>query len=319
MDLRQLQYFVQVANHGGFNKASEVLRIAQPALSRQIRLLEQELGVRLLDRTSRGVTTTEAGDLVLVQARNVLASANAIRTSVSGLTSRELTGSVSIGLSSSVSSLLALKLREAAAEQFPGITLKIFEGFSSLLHEWVRSGSIDLAVLYGAQSDTALRYEPMVREDIYLIVNPASREASLPEIAAGDLSGMTLILPHRPHIRRDVLDAAGITGYQTIEVDVHDLLVHYVVTGKGAAVMPLKSVEAEIKAGMISTVPIRSPLLQQIMSLCWAGDKEDMRQVQVVLELVRQITRQLVADSAWPGVLIESGEAGCQPKTSIYM
>jgi LysR family nitrogen assimilation transcriptional regulator len=305
MDLRQLQYFVQVASLGGFNRAAEVLRIAQPALSRQIRLLEQELGVCLLERTSRGVTTTEAGDVLLARATNVLESIKEIRTSLSGLASQQMNGSVSIGMSSSVSSLLALPLREAAAEKYPGITLKIFEGFSSLLHEWVRSGSIDLAVLYGAQQDAALRYEPVVRENIHLIVSPSSQEARLEQIATRELSSMTLILPHRPHIRRDVLDAAGITGYKTIEVDVHDLLVHYVVTGKGAAVMPLKSVETEVKAGIVSTVPICSPMLQQIMSLCWANGKENMRQAQAIRDLIRQLTRDLVANGTWPGILIE--------------
>jgi LysR family nitrogen assimilation transcriptional regulator len=304
MDLKQLRYFVQVASLGGFNRAADTLRIAQPALSRQVRLLEVELGVKLLERSSRGVRTTAAGNLLLSQANIILTNADAIKESLRTLGTHTLQGTVSVGMPSRVSNLMAVHTRQLMAEEHPSIEVRIFEGFSAFLHDLVLNGSLDIAIIYGSFQEPRLHYQPLVREDLYLIVSSADPIAKRSFIEAAEMAAMTLVLPHRPHIRRDAIDAAGIVGYKTIAADMHSLLMHHVISGEGASVLPLKSVERELAKGLVVAVPIQSPGLTQVVSLCWPEKSENIHQIRAVSDLLRDEALDLVASGAWPGVAI---------------
>jgi LysR family transcriptional regulator, nitrogen assimilation regulatory protein len=304
MDLKQLRYFVQVASLGGFNRAADTLRIAQPALSRQVRLLEVELGVKLLERSSRGVRTTAAGNLLLSQANIILTNADAIKESLRALGTQALQGRVSVGMPSRVSNLMAVSTRQSVADEHPGVEVRIFEGFSAFLHDMVLNGSLDIAVVYGSFQDPRLHYQPIVREDLYLIVSSSDPIAKRSAIDAAEMASMTLVLPHRPHIRRDAIDAAGVVGYKTIAADMHSLLLHHVISGDGASVLPLKSVERELAEGLVAAIPIQSPELTQVVSLCWPEKSENIHQIRAVVTLLRDEALNLVASGAWPGIAI---------------
>ena len=150
MDLKQLGYFVRVAELGSFTRASIALDIAQPALSRQIRLLEVELRQSLLTRNGRGALPTEAGNLLLKHGRGILHQVEVAREEL-GAVRGALVGRVSIGLPPSLSRLITVPLTRAFREKLPQAHLTLTEGFSVVMHDGLRVGNLDMAVLYNAE------------------------------------------------------------------------------------------------------------------------------------------------------------------------
>jgi LysR family nitrogen assimilation transcriptional regulator len=162
MDLRQLEYFVRVAELGSFTRASIALNVAQPALSRQIRLLEVELRQSLLTRNGRGAKLTEAGKLLLEHGRGILHQVEVARDEV--VTARgSLAGRVSIGLPPSLSRLITVPLTRALREELPQARLTLTEAFSVLIYEGLRVGNLDMAVMYNAASSPDIEVSTLHR------------------------------------------------------------------------------------------------------------------------------------------------------------
>jgi DNA-binding transcriptional LysR family regulator len=145
VELRQLVYLDAVVRHGGFTRAAEHLRVAQPAISVQIRRLEAELGERLLHRTTRTVALTQAGELVLRRARRAMAELDAVRDELAGLAGG-LLGRVRIG---AIQALDPLDLPAALAafhRRHPGVELALSSGALRRLLDGLDTGELDLAI-----------------------------------------------------------------------------------------------------------------------------------------------------------------------------
>jgi LysR family nitrogen assimilation transcriptional regulator len=147
MELKQLRYFLTVAEHGGFSKAAVVLSIAQPVLSRQIRCLEEELGTELLYRNGRGIMVTEAGERLAQHARAIIGSEMQARADIDALCASP-SGKLAIGLPPTAAPVLSAPLIARFRESHPRIKLRVQEGFNGHVLEWLSSGRVDVAVLY---------------------------------------------------------------------------------------------------------------------------------------------------------------------------
>src|SRR5690606_28138936 len=168
MDLKQLAYFVRVAELGSFTKASQALDVAQPALSRQVRLLEVELRQNLLVRNGRGATPTEAGRLLLEHGRGILHQVERAREEL-GRVRGSLAGRVAIGLPPSLARVLTVPLTRAFRQQLPEASLSISEGLSTTMQDWLLTGRLDIAVLYNAQPAPEIEIKPLRDEDLILV------------------------------------------------------------------------------------------------------------------------------------------------------
>ena len=168
MDLKQLEYFVWDAELGSFTRASVALNIAQPALSRQVRLLEVELRQNLLIRNGRGVATTEAGRIMLEHARGVLHQVERAREEL-GQVRGTLVGRVALGLPPSLSKVLTVPLIRAFRTLMPEASLSITEGLSVTMQESLISGRVDIVLLYNADPSPEVDSFPLLEEDLYLI------------------------------------------------------------------------------------------------------------------------------------------------------
>jgi LysR family transcriptional regulator, benzoate and cis,cis-muconate-responsive activator of ben and cat genes len=146
MELRHLRYFVAVASHGSFNRAAEILHLTQPALSRQVRDLEEELAVPLLIRTSNTVKLTEAGELFYEEARDVLARAEEAVRRVRGEVQN---GTLRVGYAPSVTSGIMSRTLENFQSTVPGIRIELADLSSREINEWAKEGRIDLAISPG--------------------------------------------------------------------------------------------------------------------------------------------------------------------------
>lgn len=223
MDLKQLETFVHVAELGSFTRASTVLRVAQPALSRQVRALEVELRQTLFERNGRGVTLTEPGQRLLAHGRGILQQ---VARAKQDLADHEglATGHLAIGLPPSLSRTHTGRLVAAFRERFPRATLTVVEGLSSYLMEWLAHGRIDCAAVYNVGPQAAIDLLAVGDEALYL-VSARSRGATTAAqpVRLARLVDHELVMPSRPHSIRMLLEttmaAGGVQPHIGLEID----------------------------------------------------------------------------------------------------
>ncbi|GDY40257.1 hypothetical protein SANT12839_011390 [Streptomyces antimycoticus] len=159
MDVKQLKALVTVAEVGSVTRAAELLHLVQPAVTRQIRTLEEELGVPLFERTRQGMRPTEAGAIMADRARRALNELERARAEVQP-TPGVVTGIVTVGLLESTTDLLAEPLVSALARDHPGIELRLMTAYSGHLQQWLDDGDLDLTLLYNLADTPSLNLRP---------------------------------------------------------------------------------------------------------------------------------------------------------------
>jgi LysR family nitrogen assimilation transcriptional regulator len=264
MDLKQIEYFVRVAELGSFTRASVVLDIAQPALSRQVRLLEVELRQNLLVRNGRGATPTEAGKLLLEHGRGILHQVERAREEL-GRVRGALAGRVAIGLPPSIAKVLTVPLTRAFRVKLPDAALAISEGLSVAMRESLTTGLLDIALLYNTPPAPGIEITALLEEDLFLVQRrsggPAGAEAdtSAP-LPLGELPRYPLVIPTRPNSIRMLVESELATRGKrpqiSLEIDGVAAILDLVADGAGCAVLPMNAVTTSGKPEVFSTRPI---------------------------------------------------------------
>lgn len=268
MDLKQLQYFVCVADARSFSRAAGLLKLAQPTLSRQIALLEKDLGYRLLTRTGRGVVPSEAGAALLVHARRMLESARLAREELSEL-QESPRGRVAIGLPPRIALGASATLVARFRESMPRAVVSIFEGQSPQLRESLLEGTLDLALLFDPAPSRQLHYEPILRETL-LLVAPA-QDRPLPErVSLAALARYPMVLPAAPNAIRSLIDALlrplSIELNVVAEVGAVQTVLSLVARGIGCTILPegamsLGSGSLELQTALIGPPTIHTSMV----------------------------------------------------------
>lgn len=258
MDLRQLQYFVQVARLHSFNRAASHLYVAQSALSRQVRLLEEQLGVTLFNRNARGVQLTQSGELLLERAEAVLRSVRQMRDDVAA-EGTQPRGELVVGLPPSLQNMLALPLLERMTADYPQVSMTIWVGTSMVLKDMVVAGTVDIAVLgtFGAETDLVI--EPLFRDQFHLVAGPAGLK-NRRRVAVRQLADVPLIITSRPNSVRLLAEReaakAGIALHVLMEVNYLPLILDLVRRGVGHTMLPYSAVDQLVQSGELSAVQI---------------------------------------------------------------
>jgi DNA-binding transcriptional LysR family regulator len=273
VELRQLRYFVAVARRRHFTAAAEIVGVAQPALSQQIRLLERELGLDLFDRSGRRVRLTSAGEVFLARAERVLAeveSAVAEMEEFAGL----LRGRLVVGALPSLAGRLMPPLLAGFHARHPGLDLAMREESSAQLLALVEAGEVDLAVVHQPATATrpeAVALEPLFAEDLVAVVAPGRRLAERDVIPVGALRDEPLLLSKPGSgIRRVVLDACAAAGFApriAFESDGVATLRALAAEGLGVAVLPRS--EATVVGPPVVALPLTEPALTRTVALAW--------------------------------------------------
>jgi LysR family nitrogen assimilation transcriptional regulator len=259
MDLRQLQYFCRIAESGSFREAADRANVAQSALSRHMRTLEDELGVSLMERHARGIRLTPQGEKLKLQADDILRQVEETRLEM--MTSRgSVQGKVTLGASATTGRLLYARLAETASERYPLIELNMTEGASYYLLEGLDTGRIDLAVMVDPESRSYLSNEALVAEKVYLV--GAAQHANMPTgpCTLQDLAGRPLVLFSRPSGSRTQIEAAAASQRITLNVRFDatspDVIKDFVRRGLGYGVMPYSSIFRDVAAGELVSAEI---------------------------------------------------------------
>lgn len=304
MELRQLRYFVAIAEHGAFSKAADKVFVAQSALSHQLAQLEDELGVKLLLRTRRGVELTEPGRVFLAHAIAILRQTEDARSSVRSVMA-EPSGKVVFGLAHSVSNALALPLLQAVRQQFPKIELELTEELTGNLIAQLRGGLLNLAVLFDDGQLAEFISQPLLTERLSLIGLAAAagpRKASA--ITLKKALALPLILPADPHGVRPTIEAAARKrGYAppnvVADISSISILRTTLMAGMGHTLLPVMPLRADIDAGVLHAVPVVSPTLNRVVALCAARHMPLSSAAMAVAGLTAQLVHTLCAQGAW--------------------
>ncbi len=301
MDLKQLKYFVRVAELGSFTRAAQALDVAQPALSRQIRLLEVELRQTLLTRNGRGALPTEAGKLLLEHGRGILHQVARAREEL-GRVRGALAGRVAIGLPPSLARVLTVPLTRAFRAQLPEASLSITEGLSAHMQEWLVTGRLDIAVLYNAQPSSDIELSPLHEEELLLIETRPSGltqaqeppgAVTLPEIAT-----LPLVIPSRPNAVRMQVEAElanlGLRPMVALEIDGVSAILDLVADGAGAAILSRNAVANSLKPSAYRLRTVH-PALFSRLSLATSAVRPATLTQQATLDLIRGLTSATTA------------------------
>ncbi len=192
MNLRQLGYFVAVVDLGSFSRAAKRANVAQPALSEQIAGLEDELGIRLLIRSQRGIEATAAGLMLYGRARSVLTAIDNIRHELTS--DSEPAGEVIIGLPSALGAMLASPIVSGVVQRHPKLRVRIVEAPSHLHRQSLRHGDLDLALVFDDEVLPPLERRPLYTQQLFLVDQRDGRRESSGLASLADLAGATLQL-----------------------------------------------------------------------------------------------------------------------------
>ncbi|MCK2126519.1 LysR family transcriptional regulator [Thauera aromatica] len=296
MDLKQLAYFVRVAELGSFTRASIALDIAQPALSRQVRLLEVELHQNLLVRNGRGVTLTEAGTVLLEHSRGVLHQIERLREELSRVRGA-LSGRVALGMPPSLSKRVAVPVTRAFRQRLPEAALSIIEGLSVTMQESLVSGRLDIALVYNATPSPDVDLIPLLDEALYLIQRSDDPAAGEP-ITLEDLARQPLVIPSRPNSIRMLVETElgklGLHPEITLEIDGVPTILDLVADGAGRAVLTRNAVLTAATPSLFATRPIVSPQLQSRLSLALSSRRPSTGTQRAMLNLLEELIPQLL-------------------------
>ncbi|APR03915.1 LysR substrate-binding domain-containing protein [Thauera chlorobenzoica] len=296
MDLKQLAYFVRVAELGSFTRASIALDIAQPALSRQVRLLEVELHQNLLVRNGRGVTLTEAGSVLLEHSRGVLHQIERLREELSRVRGA-LSGRVAVGMPPSLSKRVAVPVTRAFRSRMPDAALSIIEGLSVTMQESLVSGRLDIALVYNATPSPDIDLVPLLDEALFLIQRSDDPAAGEP-IALKDLARQPLVIPSRPNSIRMLVETElgklGLHPEITLEIDGVPTILDLVADGAGRAVLTRNAVLTAANPSLFATRPIVSPQLQSRLSLALSSRRPSTGTQRAMLNLLEELVPQLL-------------------------
>ncbi|HCY16463.1 MAG: LysR family transcriptional regulator [Curvibacter sp. GWA2_64_110] len=295
MDLKQLEYFVRVAELGSFTRASSVLDIAQPALSRQVRLLEVELRQNLLLRNGRGVTTTEAGKLLLEHGRGILHQVERAREDL-GRVRGALAGRVALGLPPSIARMLTVPLTREFRKRLPNAALSISEGLTISMQEGLQTGRLDIALLYNPSPSPELETLPLLEEELFLI-GPRDPKAKTSPVSLQDVSALPLVIPSRPNAIRMVVETemAGIGCKPSISLEIDGVaaILDLVADGAGYAVLPRYALATSAHPETYLARPIVKPKLSSKLALATAASRTTTMTQQAMLELIQEVAAQV--------------------------
>ncbi len=272
MELRQLRYLVALAEEGNFTRAAANEHIAQPALSQQIRRLEDELGLALVERTTRRVALTEAGEMLVVRCRRILTELEAAESELQALRGMD-TGHVCIGAMHTMGPVdlsLALALFR---ERHPHVSFTVREQSSEEMAEMLRVDEIDLAFLSVTEQveSRGLGLHQLVSEELVILLPPAHRLAKRAQLRMSELAGEPFISFRAGARLRELLIAAGRqAGFEpqvTHESNESQRVRRLVSRGLGVAILPRS--DAEGPGAEVAVATLTQPALSRDITLAW--------------------------------------------------
>ncbi len=301
-DLQKWRAFLAIAELGSLTRAALFLDSNQSLLSRHLNALERDCKARLFNRTGRGVTLSDVGQRIFPLVRALLSDAEQLELEIRG-EAREPAGRVTIGSLPSITNPIVGRLFKRLQENHPGIKLKVLEGSSGQVEEWLSDARIDIAILYRYGQTPHEHEHALATVDSYLIGPPDDRLTAPPEVKFASLHELPFILPSAPNGLRTSLDAMArqerITLAPVMEADSLPLMRSAVAEARLYTVLPIHAVWTEVKEGKLQAAKIVSPTLQRVVSMALARTKGPTRAVSAVAAEMIAIFEESARTGMW--------------------
>lgn len=292
MDLRSIRYFVQIADLGSITRAAQHLGIAQPALSRHLRSLEEELGTELLVRLPRGVRLTGAGRQFVDHCRRIMRELGRAQDELRSTTDMPQ-GRVVLGLSPTIAPLVLPGIVERVKRQCPQIALKVVEGFSIQLYDALLAGRVDLGLLTSPAPSRALKLTPLISEPIVVLAAPEARGTrrfyTLPELAKTPVITTEAIRS----IVDDQVRRYGARLNIEAEIDAVEAIRRLLLRGIGPAVMPVSTFHEDVHSGAIAAFPIADANVHRILMLGQPAERKPSAASEEIAHILTAETNRL--------------------------
>jgi len=290
MELRQLRTVLAIAETGSLTKAAELLHVVQPALSRQLKQLEDELGIPLFERNRLGMVLTVPGRRFVDQVRVSLKGLNEARAGI-GAAKSDLLGTVSIGMLPSLATALAGPLVIALQQQYPNLRVRIATGFSDFLQEGLEGGKLDICLMGDYLQSELLQTSPVYSEPIYVFGMPGSGLSQDTPMTLEAVSRMPMVVPEARSLRNVIDRACTILGVNlnlVAESDSTAVILDLVLRGVGYTILPAIPIMTMLAEKRIEGAPIISPTLQRTVIIGTAVLNRNPRLVNALhAELIR--------------------------------
>jgi LysR family nitrogen assimilation transcriptional regulator len=312
VDLKQLEYFRHVAELGSFTRAASFLSVVQPALSRQVRQLEVELGQNLFERNGRGVVLTDAGARLLEHTRGILTQVGRARQELEDQRNGD-SGHFALGLPPSLGNSVTVPLVKAFALNLPNARLATVEGLSAYILEWLNVGRVDCALVYNATASTTVDLLPLLDDQLYLIAPLAASAvngAAAPResITLSALADCPLIIPSRPHALRMSVENALASVDRKIrvahEIECIPAVIDLARQGHGFGVLPMNAVKSSQWANEVRALSIGKPPLTTSLSIATSAQRPRSPLMRKAIDVIRDIVRQEIL----------SNQTTCRPR-----
>ncbi|SDA58697.1 LysR family transcriptional regulator, nitrogen assimilation regulatory protein [Pseudomonas sp. NFPP33] len=308
MTLKQLRYLIAIAEAGSFSAAARRAYIAQPALSRQISLLESELEMQLLERQHDGVALTDAGRRLYEVSRSVVQKLDSVKDELASTRGNPI-GHVSISIPATVSALLLPEIIRRAEDKFPSINLTICDGLTREGGQSIELGKVDFGVLPNAEELEHVIAEPIFTEDLYWVGPGSSAESGTPISLAQAASTRLVMAPKALHLRRRIEQAAmeaGVALNVVFEQQSAPGIASLVRHGLAATICnwpPLAELFESTAARLIV-----EPRITRTVSIAHSAHRPLSFAASCMRDLVRGLLLEMVSDGRWRGSLIERSQ-----------
>jgi len=304
MDIKQIRALVAIVETGSVTRAAEVLHVVQPAVSRQIKLLEEELGAPLFRRERHGMELTEAGQIMLDHGRRVIRELD-LATALISRRRDAISGDLTIGFLPTASDFLASALMGRVRETYPGIRLRSSVSYIDDIEMALTRGQIDLALLYEREERAGFPTEPLIEEELF-IVGPAAAGLRIDTpISFRALRDWPMVLPPRPNGLRLMAEGAwlraGISLERVTEAGSIAMQKALVAKDVGITVLPGLCLVDELRAGTLSAAPVSDADFTRRIVLAVAPDRPASTASEAVMQVLRVILRERIAEQGWPG------------------
>ncbi|WP_082672981.1 cidABC operon transcriptional activator CidR [Paenibacillus senegalimassiliensis] len=275
MDIRQMQYLIEVARLGSFTKAAQALYITQPTISKTVKAMEEELGVVLFDRVGKKIELTDAGQIIVSQAQQIVTSFQNLMAELDDLRNMKK-GHIRIGLPPMVGSSFFPKVIGEFHQRYPEITIQLFEDGAKKVEQGVASGALDVGVAVLPTVEEELSYFPFVEEKLNLVVHPTH---PLAEQASADLAELAqdgFVLFREDFTLHDrIISECAKAGFQPhviYESSQWDLISEMVAVGLGITLLP-ETICREIDDDNVRIIPLVKPVIPWKLGIVWRDDR----------------------------------------------
>lgn len=304
MDVRSLRYFICVAQMENISKAAIRLHLAQPALSRQIKQLENELGVPLFQRTTHGVHITEDGRHLLERAKPVVQQCDELSHDFK-LRAQSIDSSITIGMQHGLGRLLLSNVMEKFKTRCPATGLKIRIGMSGSIRQWLLRGDVDIALVYSDVAKKMLKIQYLIDEPL-VFVGPLRKwvnGAPPPKgnvISLEQIEKLPLILPSGSHeLRRQIDRAFKKAGFRIkpiLEVDEFSLMRDLIEQGAGYTLFTFSSIAADGRIAHVKAWKISDPGIKVTLTIAYSLKRQISKPLSILAQILQEDVKRLASE-----------------------